>query len=155
LPDVIDADVVGAFLSGTSCDSLVHKLGRKGPWTTKELRNIASGQEAVGAIFDRSRGKANQDEDASEGASSCSKKKNKQWHGDSLMATAEKNGKRAPIEGTPDHFKKLLEGLCSNHAYPVMHPYKDCSQIKRFSSEGSKKGTRRSLTLRRRMPFQK
>ena len=26
-----DADIIGAFLSGTTCESLVHKLGCKGP----------------------------------------------------------------------------------------------------------------------------
>ena len=31
LPNVADADVIGAFLSGTTYKSLVHKLGRKGP----------------------------------------------------------------------------------------------------------------------------
>ena len=31
LPDVADADVIGAFLSGTTYVSLVHKMGRKGP----------------------------------------------------------------------------------------------------------------------------
>ena len=59
--------------------SLVHKLGRKGPWTTKELLDIAtshaSGEEAVGAIFDRSRDKAKQNEDADEGPSDRSNKK--------------------------------------------------------------------------------
>jgi len=62
LPDVADADVIGAFLSGTTYESLVHKLGRKGPQTSKELLDImishALGEEAVGAIFDRSKGKA-------------------------------------------------------------------------------------------------
>ena len=61
--DVADTDIIGAFLSGTTCESLVHKLGRKGPWTTKELLDIvtshASGDEAVGVIFDRPKGKAN------------------------------------------------------------------------------------------------
>jgi hypothetical protein len=56
IPNVADADVIGAFLSGTMCVSLVHKLGRKGPRTIKELLDIAtnhaSGEEAVGAIFD-------------------------------------------------------------------------------------------------------
>ena len=41
---------------------LVHKLGRKGSRTTKELLDIAtshaSGEEAVGAIFDHPKGKA-------------------------------------------------------------------------------------------------
>ena len=31
LPNVADADVIGAFLSETTCESLAHKLGRKGP----------------------------------------------------------------------------------------------------------------------------
>jgi hypothetical protein len=48
--------VIGAFLSGTTYESLVHKLGRKRPWTTKELLDITIihdlGEEAVGAIFD-------------------------------------------------------------------------------------------------------
>jgi hypothetical protein len=83
LPDVADADVIGAFLSETTCESLVHKLGCKGPWTTKELLDIlkshASSEEAVGAIFDRSRGKTKREEDAGEGVSNRSnKKKNKQ-----------------------------------------------------------------------------
>ena len=45
----------------------------------KELLNImtshASSEEAVGAIFDRSRGKANQNEDADKGLSDRSNKK--------------------------------------------------------------------------------
>ena len=40
LPDVTDADVNGAFLSGATYESLVHKLGRKGPQTTTELLDI-------------------------------------------------------------------------------------------------------------------
>ena len=74
--------MIGAFLSGTTYESLVHKLGRKGPRTTKELLDIAtshaSGEEVVGAIFDRSEGKARRDEGADEGASNRSaKRKNK------------------------------------------------------------------------------
>ena len=73
LPNVADADVIGAFLSGTTCESLVHKLGHKGLRTTKELLDIAtshaSSEEAVGAIFNRLNGKVRRDEDAREGAS--------------------------------------------------------------------------------------
>jgi hypothetical protein len=55
----------------------------QGPGITKELLNIAtshaSGEEAVGVIFDHPRGKAKWDEDADKGTSNCSnKKKNKQ-----------------------------------------------------------------------------
>ena len=57
LPNITDADMIGAFLSRTTCESLVHKLGCKGPRTTKELLDIATsyalGEEVVGVIFDR------------------------------------------------------------------------------------------------------
>jgi hypothetical protein len=80
------------------------------------------GEEAVGAIFDHSRGKAKRDKDADKGTSNRSKKKrNKQRHGNSLVAAAERKGKRAPTEGQLDHFEKLLEEPCPNHAYPVKH----------------------------------
>jgi len=94
LPDVVDADIIGAFLSRTTYECLVHKLGRKGPRTTKELLDImisnASDEEAIGAIFYRSKGKARQDEDAGEGPSNRpNKKKNKQQHEGSLVAATE------------------------------------------------------------------
>ena len=130
--------------SGTTCNSLVHELGRKGPWTTKELLDIAtshaSNEEAVGAIFYRSKDKANRDEDADEGPSDHSnKKKNKKGHGGSLVAVAERKVGRATAKGTPDHFDKLLEGPCLNHTFPIKHMYKDCSLMKRFFIGGSKK----------------
>ena len=71
--------MIGAFLSGTTCMSLIHKMGRKGPQTTKELLDIMTnhflGEEEVRAIFDRSKGKARRDEDAGEGPSNRSNKK--------------------------------------------------------------------------------
>ena len=52
----------------------------------------------VEAIFDRLKGKAKRDEDASEGASNHPvKKKNKQWHEGSLVATADRNGVGSPL----------------------------------------------------------
>ena len=104
---------------------MVHKLGHKGPRTTKELLNIttshATGEEAVGAIFDHLKGKAKRDEG-------------------SLMATADRRGGQKPTEGTPNHFEKLLEGPCMNHAFPIKRLYKDCGLMKRFLSGGSNKG---------------
>jgi hypothetical protein len=75
LPDVVDADIVSVFLSGTTCKSLVHKLGCRKPRTTHELLDVAtnhaSGKEAVGAVFTdgRAKGKAKRD-DQDEGPSS-------------------------------------------------------------------------------------
>ena len=55
-PDVIDVDVISAFLSGTTYESLIHKLGYVKPRTTRDLLDVAtnhaSGKEAVGAVFD-------------------------------------------------------------------------------------------------------
>ena len=59
------------------------------------------------------------------------------------MAAADCKGGRKPTEGTPDHFEKLIEGPCLNHAFPVEHLYKDCDLMKRFLFEGSNKGEHR------------
>ena len=63
----------------------------------KELLDIvtshALGEEAVGAIFYRPKGKAKWDEDAGKGASNHpNKKKNKQRREGSLVATADRRG---------------------------------------------------------------
>ena len=85
-------------------ESLVHKLGCKGPQTTKELLGVAtshaSGEEAVGAIFDRLEGKARQDEGTGEGTSnrSAKRKNKKQRREDSLVAVADRKGGRKPAE---------------------------------------------------------
>jgi len=119
-----------------------------GPWTTEELLNIAinfaSGEEAIGAIFDRSKGKAKREEDVDEGTSNRqNKKRNKQRHKDRLVAIAERKRGQPPPEGTPGHFDKLLEGPCPNHEFPVKHAYKDCNLMKRFFAGNSIKGDRR------------
>jgi len=85
------------------------------------------GRGGDGAIFDRLKGKAKWDEDADEGTSNQpSKKKNKQWRKGLLMAADD-------CKGTPNHFEKLLEGPCPNHAFPIEHLYKDCVLMKWFS----------------------
>ena len=75
-------DVINAFLSGTTCESLIHKLGCVKPRTTRDLFDIAtdhaSGEEAVRAVFSDGwdRGKAKR-EDQGEGPSTQRGKKNK------------------------------------------------------------------------------
>ena len=123
-------------------------MGHKGPRTTKELLDIAtshaSGEEAVGAIFDHLKGKSKRDEDVGEGASNRpSKKKKKQRREGSLMATFNRKAGQKPAEGTPDQFEKLLEGPCPNHAFPIKHLYMDCVLMKRFLSGGTNKGEHR------------
>jgi hypothetical protein len=71
LPNVTDTDEIRAFLSGTTYESLVHKMGHKCLRTTKEVLDIAtshaSGEEAVGAIFNRARGKSKWDRQRTSG----------------------------------------------------------------------------------------
>ena len=45
-------------------------------------------------------------------------------------------------QGQPDHFDKLMDSPCTNHAYPVKHLYKDCKLLKRFQRQagGPKEG---------------
>ena len=60
LPSVGKSEVIHAFLQGTTCRDLVHVLGRNPPRSVNELfdvtTNFASGEEAVGAIFDSKKG---------------------------------------------------------------------------------------------------
>jgi hypothetical protein len=61
LPSVAQSEIVHAFLEGTTCRDLVCELGRSPPVDSNELFDIAtsfsSGEEAVGGIFDRKKGK--------------------------------------------------------------------------------------------------
>jgi hypothetical protein len=58
---VAQSEIVHAFLEGTTCRDLVRELGRSPPVDSNELFDIAtsfaSGEEAVGAIFDGKKGK--------------------------------------------------------------------------------------------------
>ena len=125
---------------------MVHKLERRGPWTTKELLDIAtshaSGEEAVGAIFDHFDGKAMRDEGAGEGASnrSAKRKNKKQRREDSLVAATNRKGGWKPAKGTLNHFEKMLEGPCPNHAFPAKHLYKDCGLMRKYLFGGLNKG---------------
>jgi hypothetical protein len=55
------SEIVHAFLEGTTCRDLVHELRRSPPADSNELFDIAtsfaSGEEAVGTIFDCKKGK--------------------------------------------------------------------------------------------------
>jgi hypothetical protein len=65
LPSVAQYEIVHTFLEGTTCRDLVRELGRSPPADSNELFDIAtsfaSGEEAVGAIFDGKKGKRSDD----------------------------------------------------------------------------------------------
>jgi hypothetical protein len=78
---VAQSEIVHAFLEGTTCRDLVRELGRSPPVDSNKLFDIAtsfaSGEEAVGAIFDGKKGKRADDTPA-EGSKSkelCQKNK--------------------------------------------------------------------------------
>jgi hypothetical protein len=39
-----------------------------------------------------------------------------------------------------DHFKRLLEEACPNHAYPIRHKLKDCGMMRSFMTWGAELG---------------
>ena len=56
------------------------------------------------------------------------------------MAATDRKGGRKPTEGTPNHFEKMLEGLCPNHAFPIKHLLKDCGLMRKFLVGSANKG---------------
>ena len=103
LPNVINVDVISAFLSGTTYESLIHKLGCLKPHTTHDLLDVAtnhaSGEEAVGAVFSRGQDKGKAKcEDQDVGPSMQRGKKNKKDRrrraNPALVAAADRSGKQ-------------------------------------------------------------
>ena len=150
LPHVVDADVVGAFLSGTTCEALIHELGRNCPRTARELLDVAtshaSGEEAVGALLhhttpEKGKGKRS-DGGAGEGASgSKPNKKNKsRLSGEPLVAVTGKKGAKRPAKELSNHFEKKWNGPCPNHEFPVRHLMRDCSLMKKFVTQQETEG---------------
>jgi hypothetical protein len=78
---VAQSGIVHAFLEGTTCRDLVRELGRSPPVDSNELFDIAtsfaSGEEAVGAIFDGKKGKRVDDAPAEGSKSKELRQKNK------------------------------------------------------------------------------
>ena len=102
---------------------MVHKLGHKGPQTTKELLDIATshalGEEAIGAIFDRLKGKAKRDKDTGEGTSNHpNKKKNKKRCEGLIVAIADRKGVGSP----PRVPQTTLRSCSKDHAQTMLSP---------------------------------
>ena len=95
-------DVISAFLSRTTYESLIHKLGCLKPCTTRDLLDIAtnhaSGEEAVRAVFNRGQDKGKAERtDQDKGPSTQRGKKNKKDRRRSdntaLVVVADRTGK--------------------------------------------------------------
>jgi hypothetical protein len=147
LPGATDNDAISVFQNGTTCTSLIHRLRRRMPRTTRELLDIVSnhadGEEAVAATLNTPQGKGKQVVDHGEGTSSRFKKKkknDKRRRDDNFVAAVERKasrpqgnpGKPAPSRG---HFEKLLDALCSHHEVPVKHTLRECRLMKNYVND--------------------
>jgi hypothetical protein len=153
LPSVAQSEIVHAFLEGTTCRDLVRDLGRSPPVDSNELFDIvtsfASGEEAVGAIFDGKKGKRVDDTPAEGSKSKEPQQKHKRGKkgkkprceeraqgqnddGDEALAVdPARRGPRAAPRG-PGVFDDMLKKHCPYHKTPVNHTLEQCDMLKKY-----------------------
>jgi hypothetical protein len=132
LPGATDNDAISVFQNGTTCTSLIHRLGRRMPRTTRELLDIASnhadGEEVVAATLNTPQSKGKQVVDHGEGTSSRfkkTKKNDKRRRDDNLIAAVERKTSRPkgnPTKPAPtrDHFERLPDHVPQPGSYPLV-----------------------------------
>jgi hypothetical protein len=158
LPSVVQSEIVHAFLEGTTCRDVVRELGRCPPVDSNELFDIAtsfaSGEEAVGAIFDGKKGKRTDDTPAEGGKSKELHQKNKQGKkgkksrreageqgrddAEALAVDPAQRGPRPAPRG-PGVFEDMLKKPCPYHKTPVNHTLEQCDMLKRFYGRAAAK----------------
>src|SRR4029079_8101795 len=148
---VTHVEVINAFLQGTTCRKLVHELARSRPVNTNELfdaaTNYATGEEAVGAIFDDKSSKRKDDAPA-EGSNvkpnAPAKKQKRGKKGkkpvppnqrgsrqaedseEAFAAAPDRKGPRGPPRGGGGQFDDMLKKSCPYHKGPVNHTLERC-----------------------------
>jgi hypothetical protein len=153
LPSVAQSKIVHAFLEGTTCRDLVRELGRNPPVNSNELFDIttsfASGEEAVGAIFDGKKGKRVDDVLAEGSKSKEPQQKNKRGKkgkkscreareqgrdddGDEALAVDLARRGPRPAPRGPGVFNDMLKKPCPYHKTLVNHTLEQCDMLKRF-----------------------
>jgi hypothetical protein len=157
---VAQSKIVHAFLEGTTCRDLVRELGRSPPVDSNELFDIAtsfaSGEEAVGAIFDGKKGKRADDTPAKGSKSKELRQKNKRGKkgkkprresreqgrddddGEALAVDSARQGPRPAPRG-PGVFDDMLKKPCPYHKTPVNHTLEQCDMLKRFYGRAAAK----------------
>jgi hypothetical protein len=160
LPSVVQSEIVHAFLVGTTCRDLVRELGRSPPVDSNELFGIAtsfaSGEEAVGAIFDGKKGKRVDNTPAEGMKSKEPRQKNKQGKkgkkprreaceqghddddGEALAVDLARRGPR-PAPRHPGVFDDMPKKPCPYHKTPVNHTLEQCDMLKRFYGRAAAK----------------
>jgi hypothetical protein len=160
LLSVAQSEIVHAFLKGTTFRDLVRELGRSPPVDSNELFDIttsfASGEEAVGAIFDGKKGK-HVDDAPAEGSKSKDPqqkhkrgKKRKKSHrearergrdddGDEALAVdPARRGPRAAPQ-VPGVFDDMLKKPCPYHKTSVNHTLEQCDMLKKYYGRATAK----------------
>jgi hypothetical protein len=153
LPSVAQSEIVHAFLEGTTCRDLVRELGRSPPVNSNEQLDIAtsfaSGEEAVGAIFNGKKGKRADDTPAEGSKSKELLQKNNRGKkgkkprreareqgrddddGEALAVDPAWQGPRAAPRG-PGVFDDMLKKPCPYHKTLVNHTLEQRDMLKRF-----------------------
>jgi hypothetical protein len=159
-PSVAQSEIVHAFLEGTTCRDLVRELWRSPLVDSNELFDIAtsfaSGEEAVGAIFDGKKGKRMDDAPAEGSKSKEPHRKDKrgkkgkkprreareQGHDgnddEALAVDPARRGPRPAPRG-PGVFDDMLKKPCPYHKTPVNHTLEQCGLLKRFYGRAAAK----------------
>jgi hypothetical protein len=79
LPGATDNNAISVFQNGTTCTSLIHRLGRRMPCTTRELLDIVSnhadGEEAVAATLNTPRERGSKSRTMARGRPRASKRR--------------------------------------------------------------------------------
>jgi hypothetical protein len=153
LPSVAQSEIVHAFLEGTTCRDLMRELGRSPPVDSNELFDIAtsfaSGEEAVGAIFDGKKGKRTNDASAEGSKTKELHRKDKRGKkgkkplreareqgrdGNDAEALAVDPARRGPRPAPrgPRVFDDMLKKPCPYHKTPVNHTLEQCDLLKWF-----------------------
>jgi hypothetical protein len=153
LPSVAQSEIVHAFLEGTTCRDLVRELGRSPPADSNELFDIAtsfaSGEEAVGVIFDGKKGKRSDDAPAEGSRPREPHRKDKRGKkgkklrreareqgrdggdAEALAVDPARRGSRSAPRG-PGVFDDMLKKPCPYHKTPVNHTLEQCDMLKKF-----------------------
>jgi hypothetical protein len=160
LPSVAQSEIVHAFLEGTKCRDLVRELGCSPPVDSNELFDIAtsfaSGEEAVGAIFDGKKGKRTDDVPVEGSKSKELHQKDKRGNkgkkprreareqgrdGNDAEALAVDPARRGPRPAPrgPGVFDDMLKKPCTYHKTPVNHTLEQCDLLKRFYGRAAAK----------------